>query len=97
MSFKHLALDVVPQADEVGVGSIVLFPQGQYVATAGQNNGGARWHEGTGNRARTSALPPVYTRDKCFAILHMHRFKLHGLLFCVKRVAVYGTNDPKRI
>ena len=41
-----MALDVVPDISEVGVGSIVIFPQGQYGATDGNNTGGRRYHQG---------------------------------------------------
>lgn len=36
----------MPDSSEVGVGSIVLFPQGSYGGTAGNNTGGQRYHQG---------------------------------------------------
>ena len=39
-------MDVVPDTDDVGVGSIIFFPQGQYRASEGNNIGGVRYHEG---------------------------------------------------
>jgi len=38
-------LDAVP-TDQIGVGSIVLFPQGSYGGTEGNNTGGQRYHQG---------------------------------------------------
>lgn len=44
--FNQVALDVIPDPDDVGVGSIVFFPQGHYSGIAGNNVGGLRYHEG---------------------------------------------------
>ena len=44
--YNQVALDTVPDPDDVGVGSIVFFPQGKYGATEGNNTGGQRYHEG---------------------------------------------------
>jgi hypothetical protein len=46
VSLEHIALDVVPSTDEVGVGTQVVFPQGTYVGTAGNNAGGTFWYLG---------------------------------------------------
>ncbi|KAJ7352717.1 hypothetical protein OS493_034322 [Desmophyllum pertusum] len=45
-SYKDLAIDEIPSEDQVGVDSIVFFPQGSYGATAGNNIGGMRFHQG---------------------------------------------------
>lgn len=45
-SYKDLAIDEVPTVDQVGVDSIVFFPQGSYGATDGNNTGGMRFHQG---------------------------------------------------
>lgn len=45
-SYKDLAIDQVPTVDQVGVDSIVFFPQGSYGATEGNNTGGIRFHQG---------------------------------------------------
>lgn len=44
--YDQVALDIVPDPDDVGVGSIVFFPQGTYRGTEGNNSGGQRYHEG---------------------------------------------------
>lgn len=47
-------MNKTPQEHEIGVNSIVVFPQGEYVG--GQNNaGGTRYHQG--------AVDTVFTRD----------------------------------
>ena len=43
--FDRVALDQVPLPDEVAVGSMVIFPQGVYVGTQGNNTGGSRYHQ----------------------------------------------------
>ena len=43
---ENIALDRVPEKDELGVGDIVLFPQGDYNAGSTQETGGVRWHQG---------------------------------------------------
>ena len=45
IDYYNLALDRVPDDDEVAVGSIVLFPQGQYKGQEGVRLGGQRWHQ----------------------------------------------------
>jgi len=45
-SYKDVAIDKIPSDDQVGVDSIVLFPQGSYGATEGNNIGGMRFHQG---------------------------------------------------
>ena len=55
ISFKDLALDVIP-TDPLGVGSIVMFPQGSYGGTNGNNTGGRRYHQGR--------ITNVYTDDQ---------------------------------
>lgn len=47
---QNLALDEVPSAYQVGVDSLVFFPQGSYRGTDGNNEGGMRWHEGVVRR-----------------------------------------------
>ncbi|RMX53486.1 hypothetical protein pdam_00017081, partial [Pocillopora damicornis] len=49
-SYKDLAIDKIPSEDQVGVDSIVFFPQGGYGATEGNNTGGVRYHEGVVTR-----------------------------------------------
>ena len=44
--FNQVALDVIPDPDDVGAGSIVFFPQGHYGGTEGNDVGGQRYHEG---------------------------------------------------
>ncbi|XP_078489481.1 uncharacterized protein LOC100182474 [Ciona intestinalis] len=44
-SYKDVALDIEP-VDDIAVGSIVLFQQGSYAATEGNNEGGVRYHQG---------------------------------------------------
>eukprot|EP00040_Diaphanoeca_grandis_P012497 m.63352 g.63352 ORF g.63352 m.63352 type:complete len:777 (-) comp23271_c0_seq1:260-2590(-) len=49
MDFDKVALDEMdarPTIDEIGMGTKVLFPQGQYKGTPGKNERGIRWHEG---------------------------------------------------
>lgn len=46
MKFDEVALNDTPEEDEVAVGSLVIFPQGKYVGTAGNNEGGVRYHKG---------------------------------------------------
>ena len=45
-AFDQVALDIVPDPDDVGEGSIIFFPQGSYGSTIGNNTGGLRYHEG---------------------------------------------------
>ncbi|XP_065668500.1 uncharacterized protein LOC136088541 isoform X3 [Hydra vulgaris] len=44
--FNEIAIDVPPDPDYIGVGSLIFFPQGSYVGTEGNNIGGKRYHEG---------------------------------------------------
>eukprot|EP00048_Salpingoeca_helianthica_P016947 m.234949 g.234949 ORF g.234949 m.234949 type:complete len:820 (-) comp19846_c0_seq1:142-2601(-) len=44
--FDRIALDTTPSPDEVALGSLVIFPQGTYVGTEGNNTGGMRYHQG---------------------------------------------------
>ncbi|KAK2552504.1 hypothetical protein P5673_026340 [Acropora cervicornis] len=46
VDYYNLALDRVPDPDEVAVGSIVLFPQGTYKGQEGVRLGGQRYHQG---------------------------------------------------
>ena len=45
-AYDQVALDIVPDPDDVGEGSIIFFPQGSYGGTIGNNTGGLRYHEG---------------------------------------------------
>lgn len=46
-SYQDVALDVVPTSEnEIGLGTTVLFPQGSYAGTEGNNEGGVRYHQG---------------------------------------------------
>eukprot|EP00794_Sanderia_malayensis_P015993 gene15993-17604_t len=45
-AYNCVALDVVPDSDEIGIGTIVFFQQGKYGGTEGNNTGGKRYHEG---------------------------------------------------
>lgn len=45
VDYYNLALDRVPDPDEVAVGSIVLFPQGTYKGQEGVRLGGQRYHQ----------------------------------------------------
>nr|XP_039270005.1 uncharacterized protein LOC120344759 [Styela clava] len=45
-SYQDVAKDVIPDSSEIGVGSIVIFPQGSYGETEGNNTGGERYHQG---------------------------------------------------
>jgi len=46
VDYYNLAIDRSPVEDELGIGSIILFPQGGYSAGASQLTGGERWHQG---------------------------------------------------
>ena len=39
-------MDVFPRESDIGIGSIVLFPQGSYGVTENNNSGGTRYHQG---------------------------------------------------
>lgn len=52
--YDQVALDVVPDLDDVAVGSVVFFPQGIYRGTEGNNAGGERYHEGIVTSYQTS-------------------------------------------
>lgn len=43
---QDLALNILPDVSEIGVGSVVIFPQGSYSGTEGNNTGGKRYHQG---------------------------------------------------
>lgn len=45
IDYYNLALDRVPDDVEIGLGSIVLFPQGGYCGQEGVRLGGQRWHQ----------------------------------------------------
>lgn len=45
VDYYNLALDRVPDPDEVATGSIVLFPQGTYKGREGVRLGGQRYHQ----------------------------------------------------
>ena len=45
VDYYNLALDQVPDHDEVAVGSVVLFPQGKYSGEEGVRLGGMRYHQ----------------------------------------------------
>lgn len=45
-AYDQVALDIVPDPDDVGEGSIIFFPQGAYGGTVGNNTGGERYHQG---------------------------------------------------
>ena len=45
--FQDLALNKIPESDSyIGIGTTVLFSQGTYSGTAGNNIGGVRFHQG---------------------------------------------------
>lgn len=46
VEYKNIAVDREPEEKEIGLGSIILFPQGNYKAGATQVTGGKRWHQG---------------------------------------------------
>ena len=46
IDYFNIAVDKVPDENEIGIGSIVLFSQGSYKAGATQLRGGLRWHQG---------------------------------------------------
>lgn len=46
VEYKNIAVDRVPDETEIGTGSIILFPQGNYKAGNTQLTGGKRWHQG---------------------------------------------------
>lgn len=45
IDYFNLALDRVPEPDEIAIGSIVLFPQGKYRGQEGVRLGGQRYHQ----------------------------------------------------
>ena len=55
MRYDRLALNQIPSASEVAVGSLVIFPQGVYVGTDGKNTGGLRYHQGLITSVHTDA------------------------------------------
>lgn len=46
MNCFDVAVDTIPDPNDIGVESIVLFQQGRYSAGAHQQTGGVRWHQG---------------------------------------------------
>ena len=46
VDYYNVAVDKVPDENEIGVGSIILFSNGAYTAGATQLTGGVRWHQG---------------------------------------------------
>ena len=52
IDYFNLALDRVPEEDEIGIGTTVLFPQGDYKGKEGVRLGGQRWHQVKLNRFR---------------------------------------------
>lgn len=69
-SYQDVALDVVPLSEnDIGIGTVVLFPQGSYAGTEGNNSGGVRYHQGkvtkihqdSSGRARYDG---VHTKDQ---------------------------------
>lgn len=46
VDYFNIAKDRIPDENELGVGSVILFPQGAYKAGKTQVTGGRRWHEG---------------------------------------------------
>lgn len=46
MNCFEIAKDMIPLSHQVGVGTIVLFPQGGYKCGDTQLYGGTRWHQG---------------------------------------------------
>lgn len=44
--YDQVAIDIVPDTEDVAVGSIVFFPQGSYIGTERNNTGGVMYHEG---------------------------------------------------
>jgi len=44
--YDQVAIDEMPEADDIGVGSVVFFAQGHYKGSEGNNTGGVRYHEG---------------------------------------------------
>ena len=46
VDYFNIAVDKVPDENEIGVGSIILFPQGSYNPSGSQLTGGLRWHQG---------------------------------------------------
>ncbi|XP_048580168.1 uncharacterized protein LOC116604300 [Nematostella vectensis] len=54
-SYNYVGKDEVPTPDQIGVDSIVFFPQGSYAGTVGNNAGGGRFHEGIITNVRKDA------------------------------------------
>ena len=46
VDYHNIAIDRAPAENEIGIGSIILFPQGAYDAGSTQLTGGKRWHQG---------------------------------------------------
>ena len=45
IDYYNLALDRIPEPDEIAIGTIVLFPQGKYRGQEGVRLGGQRYHQ----------------------------------------------------
>ena len=56
VDYYNIAVDKVPDDNEIGIGSIILFPQGKYVAGKSCETGGQRWHQGQ--------VTKIYTENK---------------------------------
>jgi hypothetical protein len=52
-------MDARPTIDEIGMGTKVLFPQGQYKGTPGKNERGIRWHEGVVEKVSQNIQDPI--------------------------------------
>ena len=59
--YNQVAVDVVPDADDVGVGSVIFFPQGSYSGTTGNNTGGVRYHEGVVTSCRKEGEQKLFS------------------------------------
>ena len=46
VDYYNIAKDRIPDENELGIGTIVLFSQGSYKAGATMETGGKRWHQG---------------------------------------------------
>ena len=46
LDYYNIAVDKVPDEKDIGVGSVILFGQGEYKAGSTQLTGGLRWHQG---------------------------------------------------
>lgn len=81
-----MALDQVPDADDVGVGSIIFFAQGSYRASEGNNTGGVRYHEGIITKVTTTddniLIDGHHTRgeaDRKYCSYKGYAYEFHGV------------------